>query len=358
MRFAHFGDVHLGYHQYGLDQRAQDIANAFLWVCNKVNEERCDFAILSGDLFHHRYVDPVSLSVASEGLRIINCPIYMIKGNHEKMRTAYETDWIDYLVSEKLVILAEPTGVSFYMGEHCRQKDRRHNHYVTVFGVDWVGMATDQIVSNLVIPSGFAGDFFILMLHAGMEDVLPKNHPGMLSYETIRKFMDRVDYVALGHIHKPHLDGWIFNGGSLETIASDEYKWPDRGLIVVDVNEDKSFTTQLHVPPRRSFFTHTPVKDGIPFDPRILFKDAVVIVNGTQADVDFIKANSDPLYIKLNLVKDEKRHVEVQPSLNKVTMELDAIKQLTDLPSEKVLDMKGLKDGKEIWSTADKLYRA
>jgi DNA repair exonuclease SbcCD nuclease subunit len=46
-----------------------------------------------------------------------------------------------------------------------------------------------------------------------------------------------VDYLALGHIHKPfEQDGWVYNPGSLETCTTLESAWPERGYYLVDVD--------------------------------------------------------------------------------------------------------------------------
>ncbi|HLZ07723.1 MAG TPA: hypothetical protein VKT80_03985, partial [Chloroflexota bacterium] len=54
------------------------------------------------------------------------------------------------------------------------------------------------------------------------------------------RLREHVDYVALGHIHKHYAVGnYAFNGGSLETLASNEWGW-NRGLLHVDVDTETS----------------------------------------------------------------------------------------------------------------------
>jgi DNA repair exonuclease SbcCD nuclease subunit len=48
-----------------------------------------------------------------------------------------------------------------------------------------------------------------------------------------------VDYLALGHIHKPYeFDGWIYNPGSTETCGAEEVAWEDRGYYFVEIDTD------------------------------------------------------------------------------------------------------------------------
>ncbi len=48
-----------------------------------------------------------------------------------------------------------------------------------------------------------------------------------------------MDYIALGHVHKPYeIDSWIFNPGSTETWGAEESAWEDRGYYAVTVDTD------------------------------------------------------------------------------------------------------------------------
>lgn len=338
MKFAHLADCHLGYHQYSLKQRAQDIADAWLWACDKIAQEKCDFCLLAGDLFHHRSIDPVTLHIACLGLRSMKCPIYAIKGNHEIMRSN-DIDWIDYLEAEKLIDLV-PSGGTFQV--------KQDAYRVNIYGLDWVGMATNQKVSELEILE--SKDFTILMLHAGLEDMLPRNHPGTVSYDVLQPLMATVDYVALGHVHKPLRAGWVFNPGSLETISSDEYQWEDRGLLITEVAADNTFETQLHIPPRREFyFLNEDYKDEI-FQWSAL-DDSIVFLNSSNPKeaLDIMAEVCNPLYIKVDKVKKETEKVQIK-TFSKIDMEVEAIKQLTEIEPKKILEMKELKEGEQIWN--------
>jgi len=92
-----------------------------------------------------------------------------------------------------------------------------------------------------------------MMLHAGVENVLP--NLGGLSHAQLAPLQPSIDYVALGHIHKPfeHND-WLYNPGSLETNSMTEAEWRERGYYLVEVDPNRrSHTARLLPGARRDF---------------------------------------------------------------------------------------------------------
>ena len=49
MKFAHLSDTHLGYRQFGLNEREKDFYEVFELIIDKIIEENVDFVIHSGD---------------------------------------------------------------------------------------------------------------------------------------------------------------------------------------------------------------------------------------------------------------------------------------------------------------------
>src|SRR5205085_423416 len=48
-----------------------------------------------------------------------------------------------------------------------------------------------------------------------------------------------VDYLALGHVHKPfEFYDWMYNPGSTETCGAEESLWEDRGYYYVQIDTD------------------------------------------------------------------------------------------------------------------------
>jgi exonuclease SbcD len=61
MRFLHMADVHLGYQQYGSQERFDDFSQVFLYIVNQAIERQVDFCLLAGDPFEKRTVDPLAM---------------------------------------------------------------------------------------------------------------------------------------------------------------------------------------------------------------------------------------------------------------------------------------------------------
>ena len=52
MKFSHISDIHLGFSQYGLDEREVDVYQAFDQAIEKSIEDKVEFVIFAGDIFH------------------------------------------------------------------------------------------------------------------------------------------------------------------------------------------------------------------------------------------------------------------------------------------------------------------
>ncbi len=113
------------------------------------------------------------------------------------------------------------------------------------------------------------------MMHTGLEGIVPRIQglPSMSQFQPLRSW---VDYLALGHVHKPYeFDGWMYNPGSTETCGAEEAAWEDRGYYfveidtgeperVVDPNKPARYHRATHlVSKRRPFVRHELRVDGL-----------------------------------------------------------------------------------------------
>ena len=74
------------------------------------------------------------------------------------------------------------------------------------------------------------------MAHAGVEGQLDEKAGG-LSNRQWAPLRPCIDYLALGHFHKPfQIDNWIYNPGSPENCSIAEAAWQQRGYLVVEVD--------------------------------------------------------------------------------------------------------------------------
>jgi len=274
MRFMHVADVHLGYQQYGSKERFNDFSKAFLHVVDQAVERQVDFVLLAGDLFEKRTVDPLAMRVAIEGLRRLReagVPVVAVEGNHERAYYRDRYSWVDFLDGLGYLRLLNPrfederavlepygdAGGAYVDLSPAATSDEGAR--VRVYGIKYYGASTGKVFglfADAVAKMDHARvDVCILLSHAGLEGQLP-HYSGTLAHNDLAPLREHVDYLALGHIHKPcAVDGWIYNPGSPETCSMQEVAWPERGYYLVEIQPggDPTHRAELVVTPRRPF---------------------------------------------------------------------------------------------------------
>lgn len=292
MRFMHIADLHLGYQQYGLKERFDDFSRVFLHLVDEAIAQQVDFVLLAGDLFHKRTVDPLAMRVAVAGLedlREAKIPVLAVEGNHEKAYYKAQDSWLDFLDALGYLRLLNPR---FEEGSAILEPHGDEGGAymdlpggVRVYGLKYYSASTGKVVRDftdaLAEMDHNSVQYIILMMHAGLEGQLA--HTGRLKHNDLAPLREHVDYVALGHIHKPYaVDNWIYNPGSPETCGMDEVAWPERGYYLVEVEPEKNpgHRTELIVPPRRPFHRLRLEVDALT-DPNAVY-DAVRVLIGRE----------------------------------------------------------------------------
>jgi DNA repair exonuclease SbcCD nuclease subunit len=185
-----------------------------------------------------------------------------IQGNHDRTRYGEAKSWIESFADQGLLthldVATGPDGVrlrpvpkgnhvgSFVEWSGCR-----------IFGMRYLGASTERILREIeptLAEFGEDGAFTILVAHAGLEGIVP-NVNAELTASALEALRGRVDYLALGHLHKHYtVANLAYNGGSLETWAMNEWGW-QRGLLQVDVDTSlpQPVTFRLVDVPRRPF---------------------------------------------------------------------------------------------------------
>src|SRR5689334_7308165 len=107
-RFIHAADIHLGYEQYNLDERANDFARAYLAMVNHAVDVRADFVLIAGDLFHKANTDAWTLRQAMHGLQLLRdarIPVVAVEGNHDAQHYHKNLSWMQFLADHELLML-------------------------------------------------------------------------------------------------------------------------------------------------------------------------------------------------------------------------------------------------------------
>ncbi len=309
-KFLHFSDCHLGYQQYGSKQRFDDFSRAFVSIINTAIEQKVDFMVLAGDLFQKRSIDALTLNSAMHGLEKLaraRIPCIAVEGNHELAYYNEAIGWLRFLAERELLILLHP---SFEKGKPIlRPYERRQGAYIDpkpglrVYGLRYSGSSTAAAMAGMAAaldeyPSDGV-DYTVMIAHTGVEGVLP-GHSGGLSHAQLAPLRTHVDYLALGHVHKPFtFDQWIYNAGSPETCSMEEVSWRDRGYYLVEVdtdrareNGDPAHVATLHPNPRRAFHRLSIQVDHVS-SPVDLYNHCHDYVTRRAADLGFT-AQSNP----------------------------------------------------------------
>ena len=290
--FVHTADNHLGYEQYGSRERFDDFARAFMHVVDDAIARHADFFVVSGDLFNKRSIDAQTLIQAREGLqRLADAGITAIgiEGNHDRSYYRDGISWLQFLSYLGVLKLLNPIvrdgapevtpwSQRTLQGLYVPLMDGR----LRVYGLPWYGASTARVMRGLAeslmaarAEEDAAGvEYRVLLMHTGVEGILPQLQglPARADFEPLHGL---VDYVALGHVHKPYeIENWLFNPGSTETWGAEESAW-DRGYYVTQVETDVApgepkHTAQHITNPRRPFVRFSFRVDGLN-DPAVFY---------------------------------------------------------------------------------------
>lgn len=268
IKIGHISDTHLGYSSgkkivNGVNLREQDGYDAWHLIINEMIEQKIDFVVHTGDLFHWPNPSIKAINEALIGLRKLadaGIKFYGLAGNHDA------TDVVSQLSANKILNLPE-------IGIHCfgepyekvKPVEGLFLHMVSHHGY----MAQEETFKNIKKVDNAIN---ILLTHGSCYD---DNLGLMLKTELAPREvvipqelieMDW-DYTLLGHIHER---GWVhskdgltdtakrkqFYGGSTirRGFADKECKL-DRGWTLWEVNLDtKEFTPNIIKIPQRAQF--------------------------------------------------------------------------------------------------------
>ncbi|MCA1813308.1 MAG: exonuclease SbcCD subunit D, partial [Halobacteriales archaeon] len=234
MRLLHVSDTHLGHAAYhkvtaqGLNQREQDVLDAFTRVVDKAIELRPDVVLHSGDLFD--VVRPTNRAITQgleQLLRLVRAgiPVVAIAGNHEAPRlreTGSVFRFLEFFDGIRAVYRGQPEVVRIGdLAIHC------------------VPQAADQAAVNAQLAAqepGTDAKHHVLTAHVAVsgvrafamgefnEHVVPTSalHPGF-------------DYIALGHYHgRAQVAPNAWYAGSTERMSYNE-AGQAKGFLLADL---------------------------------------------------------------------------------------------------------------------------
>ena len=266
-KFLHFSDAHLGYQQYNSKDRFNDFGRVFLHIVDQAIERRVDFVISGGDLFQKRSIDPPTLLQAIAGLSRLKergIPVYAVEGNHERAHYRDRYSWSEFLEEQGYLALLNPEfeegkpvmrpwngHQGAYIDHTLPDSNGESQDTVRIYGLKYYGSTTARVIEGmaeaLASQNGRPPGYNILIMHAGLDDVLD-HLSATVPYRQMAPLKNYVQYMALGHVHKPYeREDWLFNPGPAETCSAEEIDWQERGyyLVEVDTGQEPVHRAQL-----------------------------------------------------------------------------------------------------------------
>jgi DNA repair exonuclease SbcCD nuclease subunit len=254
VRFVHCADIHLGYKQYGEQQRYLDFYNAFDGVVKYCIKNNVNFLLISGDLFHHKDLSPETLIDTTElfeKLDAARIKVFVVNGNHDKEHSINNMSWLEYL-SEKGLGLVKLLN----FGNNDNISYSEYGDDTIIAGLPYFGATSKKVLDKNFNKWESMVDFDpqmerfllkenrILMFHTGVEGIVPSG--GNLNAKDLLRFGKYFNYIALGHIHKPYIiEDLIFNPGSTESCDISQYAF--KGGFYYITMEDGKITSKKHI---------------------------------------------------------------------------------------------------------------
>ncbi len=267
-RFLHVSDTHLGYPQYGLKQRAVDIARSLKAALQHGVDEGVDFILLCGDFFDRQNTSPDHFLHATDCLQVplkAGIPVYAIAGNHDTTFWSRNSSWLDVLNETGYFDLLAPTFDTQSVSLDPWDEDARTGAVVDdpqgrfrVIGVPHLASRTAALVPAIAeaVPQtdaeGGPRPWTVMMMHLGLTGQIANSHDA-LEKTALDPLRGKVDYVALGHYHKRYdVDGWIHNPGGTENRDSHEVTM-EHGYYLVTVPDEGPHQIQFFEGLRRPY---------------------------------------------------------------------------------------------------------
>jgi len=295
MRIAHISDTHLGYRQFQLDERENDLYEAFKQAVDKAIEERVDILIHSGDLFDSPTPPIKALYVFKNVLRRINAKMrfYCVLGDHDRPKRrgmpphklfdlrvlgVAELEWEEV----DGVLIAGISNMRGRMVEFLRQEIGKFESIAEKY-------RNSILVAHQAIDRylPFEGNYEL------KEDELPRN----------------ATYYAFGHIHSRQVTrfgkGFFAYAGATEILKRDDissWRRDGKGFFIVDIEGDEPEVQKVDLDIRPQFDIELECEN---------LEEEILKLDFSRKPLLFLdikgeKKDGDMIYEKLqNLLKDK-----------------------------------------------------
>ena len=234
MKFSHISDTHLGLIQYGLEEREQDIYDSFNQAIDISIQDKVDFVIFAGDIFHTPNPSGTAILQMANALKRLKqnkIESFFVLGEHDISR-----------------IRSTPIPYVYHNLEFSKYAGRGEPVYykdVMIVGFDKIRKnemtGLEEKFSHVESLANKHEGHKILVLHQGITEV--NKFAGEVNSTDLPK---NFTYYAMGHLHDKflkqydHLKGPLAYPGSTEITTSEGIKETEKGFFKVDISDDNA----------------------------------------------------------------------------------------------------------------------
>ena len=380
MLISHISDIHLGYSQFNLHEREEDVYEVFEEAVDKSISEHAEIVIVAGDVFHTPRPNGSSIINLANQLKKLkerSIPVFFILGEHDITRL--QDIPVPYVFHDlKLATRLEENQPVRYNG-------------ITIFGFNKERKSNiESLLQKFKITErmvkeqkqvGIEGknNKNILVLHQGLVDF--NRFAGELASTDLPKGFD---YYAMGHYHDhvekrfDYLDNsLIAYPGSIDLSPSEGIKYVDKGFFLTDVSAQEVRTNWVKLERRRAQFAvdieyksivdqlTTIIKKLRNYEkkPVIMLKISGKQINSKVIAAQLIKLNDFCLHYVWQPVEEEQvslhtaydgKPADIDNELQRLAKEALKSEDLTSLAINEILPLAGRGDSS---ATLDLIWR-
>ena len=247
VRFIHTADIHLGKtygNSPGEATRYKDFFRCLSDIVKSAVDERVDFFLMGGDLFHTGQILPKTFARTIETLQPLKTagiPCIAIEGNHDWIHRRNHISWMEALSEMGYIHLLRParTEDGGYRFDPFDEETGMGGHIeingLNLYGLGYIGTQAGSHVER--ICNAVKTDNNLLLFHVGIWKYSPVEI-GNMKIEEAHPLAEKFSYVALGHGHKPYVietpEGipFAYNPGAPERVNFGEESY-DKGYYFV-----------------------------------------------------------------------------------------------------------------------------
>ncbi len=226
MKIALAADFHLDMRQFNKQERWSDFIDAFVKVTRKVKELNVDAYVMAGDIFHKYRPHPGVIRKFLKEISSFDCPIILIRGNHDSPQILFERrggDTLHLIRDVSDAVYLNRKNPTYEMGDTC------------FIGLGYVGfnarLEIERHVQGVKTDAATKiGVFHQLLDYPGV----PEDRADVVSRGFLKGL--GLDYVLMGHYHVAYSEERLFNPGSPEYWAFDH---AERVEVNLDTGKEK-----------------------------------------------------------------------------------------------------------------------